>query len=195
MKIITDAAVERALRHVTGELASAGLLTQRLYDVDVVVQTFDLGPFVANFEGLYVEEPTVIFRLLGFAPRTIYIPRIALARLVAGLRGQACSSMRDILRHELGHAFAVEHPGLVRRNAAFVRAFGARYDDDVTQDEDDCVSAYAATSPAEDFAETFMTYLRVRGDRARFKGRPAVLRKLRFVGELAKQVKRRDLAV
>jgi len=195
MKIISHVAVDRALNHVMDEAASTGLLTRQLYEVDVVVQTFDVAPFMTAYEGLYIEEPTRLDRLFGFAPRTIYIPRIAVARLAAGWRGVRSSSLRDILRHELGHAFAVEHPSLVRRSSAFVRAFGASYDDQVGLDQDDCVSAYAATSPAEDFAETFMTYLRVRGALVRFKGRPAVLRKLHFVAGLAQHVRRRGLAL
>lgn len=141
-KTITHAAVERALNHVVGELQEVGLLTRRLFAVPVVVQPFDVGPFVVEYEGLYVEDPTLVGRLVGFQARTIYVPLTSMSRLLAGLRGAAPSSLRDILRHELGHAFAVEHPELVRRSAAFKTAFGARYDDDTEQDEDECVSCY-----------------------------------------------------
>ena len=193
-KTITHAAVERALNHVVGEFHEVGLLTRRLFAVPVVIQRFDIGPFVLDYEGLYVEDPTALGRLFGFQPRTIYVPLISMSRLLAPLRGATPSSLRDILRHELGHAFAVEHPQLVRRSAAFRRAFGARYDDEAEQDEDDCITAYAATNAAEDFAETFMTYLRVRGAITPFKGRRAVYRKLRFVQGLAVEVDRRGLA-
>lgn len=194
---ITMAALQRALNHVTGELSATGLLTRRLYDVPVVLQSFSIVPFLVNYYGLYVEETTVLDRLVGLEPRTIYVPSIALPRLLVALRGGKSGenyTLRDILRHELGHAFAVEHPGLVRRNTAFTRAFGARYDDELTLDEDDCVSAYAATSPCEDFAETFMTYVRVRGDIDRFKRSRAVHRKLGFVKGLVREVARRGLA-
>lgn len=195
MKSISHTTVVRAYAHVFKELSAVGLMTQALCEVPVVVQAFDIGPFVLAYEGLYVEEPG-LGGLLGFSARTIYVPRLSLSRLIASVRGGVASSMRDILRHELGHAFAVEHPGLVRRSTAFTRAFGARYDDHVAQDEEDCVSAYAASSPAEDFAETFMTYVRVGGDITRFKkGGPAVHRKLRFVAALANEVRRRRLGL
>ena len=194
MKNPTHASVERALNHVVGELHDVGLLTRRLFAVPVVIQKIDVGPLVLDYEGLYVEDPTALGRLFGFQPRTIYVPLISMSRLLASLRDASPSSLRDILRHELGHAFAVEHPQLVRRSAAFRRAFGARYDDQAEQDEDDCITAYAATNAAEDFAETFMTYLRLRGRFAPFKGQRAVHRKLRFVQGLAVEVARRGLA-
>ena len=193
-KTITHATVERALDHVVGELSDTGLLTRRLFAVPVFVQRFDVGPFVLSYEGLYVEDTSAFDRLCGFEARTIYVPLTSTSRLLGALRGTSPSSLRDILRHELGHAFAVEHPQLVRRSAAFRSAFGARYDDANEQDEDDCITAYAATNAAEDFAETLMTYVRVRGQIAPFKGRKAVHRKLRFVQALAAQVERRDLA-
>jgi len=138
-KTITHATVDRALNHVVGELHAVGLLTQRLFEVPVVVQKIDIGPLVLAYEGLYVEDPTALGRALGFTPRTIYVPLTSMSRMLAPLRGATPSSLRDILRHELGHAFAVEHPQLVRRSAAFRRAFGARYDDNTAQDEGDCV--------------------------------------------------------
>ena len=144
MKSISHTTVVRAYAHVFKELSAVGLMTQALCEVPVVVQAFDIGPFVLAYEGLYVEEPG-LGGLLGFSARTIYVPRLSLSRLIASVRGGVASSMRDILRHELGHAFAVEHPGLVRRSTAFTRVFGARYDDHVAQDEEECVSAYAAT--------------------------------------------------
>ena len=191
---ITHAGVERALNHVVCEFQEVGLLTRRLFAVRVVVQPIDIGPFVLDYEGLYVEDPTVLGQLVGFEARTIYVPLISTSRLLGELRGTSPSSLRDILRHELGHAFAVEHPQLVRRSAEFRSAFGARYDDDNVQDEDDCITAYAATNAAEDFAETVMNYVRVRGQIGPFRGRKAVHRKLRFVQALAAQVERRGLA-
>ena len=84
---ITHAAVERALNHVVGEFQEVGLLTRRLFDVPVVVQLFDVGPFVLSYEGLYVEDPTVLGRLVGFEARTIYVPLTSMSRLLGARRG------------------------------------------------------------------------------------------------------------
>ncbi len=192
MKRLTHAGVQRALDHVMNEVAAAGLLTRRIWDVPVFTQPAALG----GYEGLYVEQPGRAMALAGYRARGIYVPLITWSRLLAGLGlgGRHPSSMRDILRHELGHAFAVEHPSLVRRSARFRDAFGGPYDQagpTATYQPDEHVTEYAATSPAEDFAETFMTYLCVGGDIHRFRERRGVARKLRFVRWLASEVGRR----
>lgn len=188
---ITLRSIDRALGDVMRELGEAGLLTGRVGAVPVVAQAIDLAPFVLGYEGLYVEEPTTLDRLLGFEARTIYIPLTTFSRCAAtlGLAKRQSSSLRDVLRHELGHAFAVEHPSLVRRSAAFVRGFGAPYDAGAYDaSDDDFITPYASTSPAEDFAETFMVYLRHQGDIAKYRGRRLVYRKLLFVRALARAV-------
>lgn len=104
--------------------------------------------------------------------------------------------MRDILRHEYGHAFAVEHPSLVRRSREFCDTFGGRYDSRsqaVAYSQTEHVTEYAATSPQEDFAETFMTYVRAGGRVSKFRRRGGVYRKLQFVRALAAQIRRRNL--
>ncbi len=58
----------------------------------------------------------------------------------------------------------------------------------------DFVSDYAATSACEDFAETFMTYLRHRNSLHKFKSRRGVHRKLRAV-EKAVKVARSELGL
>ena len=188
------------MNYVLGELSDLGLLTQQLYAVDVVTQPIDLAWLAAGYEGCYVEDPGRLGRALGWAPRTIYFPRTTFLQLARALRGQRrkCSSMRDTLRHEYGHAFAVEHPALIRRSAKFARVFGGRYDDAMSQDDysdEDFVTEYAATNPSEDFAETFMTYVRRRGRIDGYGGRPGVTRKLRFVASLQSKVRRHALVL
>ena len=70
-------------------------------------------------------------------------------------------SLADVIRHEYGHAVAHTHGRLVR-SSRFREAFGASHDSlhEFEYDEELHVTPYAATSAAEDFAETFMFYLR-----------------------------------
>lgn len=58
----------------------------------------------------------------------------------------------------------------------------------------DFVSEYAATRPCEDFAETFMTFLRFRNSLDRFKHRHGVYRKLKAV-EKAVKTARKELGL
>ena len=181
------------MNDVLGELDSTGLLTKRLYNVPVVTQPIDVAWLAVGYEGCYVEDPGPVGRLAGYEPRTIYFPRMTFSGFLRTLRGthRRPTSMRDVLRHEYGHAFAVEHPSLVRRCRRFVDVFGGRYDDEEHADEyltRDFVTPYAATSPSEDFAETFMTYVRCGGKTARYRHRAGADRKLGFVRHLTRHI-------
>ena len=109
--------------------------------------------------GFFVEAESTLHRLFGFEPGHIYIPKWVFLHGPWQDRG----SLRDVLRHEFGHALAHYHPGPICRSRAFGETFGARYDECWDQqpiDHQDFVSRYATTSPAEDFAETFACWLR-----------------------------------
>jgi hypothetical protein len=183
--------IERAVNEVFDELRDLGLLTRKLFDVNVVSHPID----VVGYQGLYVEQPSRLGRILGFEKRSIYIPRSTWKEMFTAWAGRRCRSVRDAIRHELAHAFAAEHQKLVRRNPKFTAAFGAREDTDVEWEYDpgEHVTEYAATSPAEDFAETFMTYVRVGGKIGRFKRRAGVYRKLQFCRRLQTEVKLQEL--
>ncbi len=53
------------------------------------------------------------------------------------------------------------------------------------------ITDYAATCACEDFAETFMFYLKYRNSLSRFENRPAVMRKLRSVERAVSRASRR----
>lgn len=63
------------------------------------------------------------------------------------------------------------------------------------QFRNDFVSEYAATLAKEDFAETFMTYLRYRNSLHRFKSRPSVWKKLRAVERAIGKINRHNFPV
>lgn len=113
--------------------------------------------------GFFVHHSGRVARWLGYAPGHIFIPALA-----------PSGCLRDVLRHEAGHALAHYYPALIRRSATFRRVFGGSYDqpDSAGGDSRDFVSDYATTNPAEDFAETFMFFMKHRGQiPARFRGR------------------------
>ncbi len=183
--------IDTAMNVVLSEMAELGLLTDRMYRVKVYSQPIDLFGYV----GLYVEDVDPVSHFLGVRGRSIYIPRMTFQQIfkkMAGI-GRRCGSIRDVLRHEYGHALAVEHPSLIRRSKTFKRVFGDAYDSDESPEGYNSmnhVSKYAATNPAEDFAESFMVYLRVKGDIEKYRSRPGVYRKLRFCSLLRSKLKK-----
>lgn len=92
-------------------------------------------------------------------------------------------SLRDVIRHEYAHALEHHYPRLTWRSARFRETFGEG-------GVDDFVLRYARTSPSEDFAETFIGFVRHGGRRpARFSGK-TIRRKWAFVREVCRAIRR-----
>jgi hypothetical protein len=188
--ILNSKAIDQALDTVIKDLQRVGLLTDKLYSVEVYRHGID----ILGCHGLYIEECSFLDSMLGFEPRSIYIPQFSWSRIAESLKrmGRSTTSLRDVLRHEYGHAFAVEHPSHIRRSKEFRATFGAAYDDEeppYSYDPKMHVSKYAATAPYEDFAETFMTYVKYGGKIHRFKNRPVLHKKMKFIQTLASKVR------
>ena len=171
---VTFRQLASAYSAVQRELARAGLWSGRcrLTESDVVWCWLP-PPSVWDAVGFFVEDGSLLFRLFGFEPGHIYIPKWVLLHGPWQNRG----SLRDVLRHEFGHALGYHHPGLICRSRAFREAFGAGYDEPWSQppaDREDFVSPYAMSSPAEDFAETFACWLRSFGGRGNSRRGSAV---------------------
>ena len=101
----------------------------------------------------------------------------------------------DVFRHEFGHALADLYPRALSQGGLFREAFGAKYgpapapEIDPDNWEFDCVSAYAATKTQEDFAETFMLFVKHKGKLpAKYAGKPAIKKKWAAVREIVKRV-------
>jgi hypothetical protein len=122
----------------------------------------------------------------------INIPSISLSTLGDLLAARAYVSLRDVLRHEYAHAIEHHHRGLIH-SSRFEDAFGSAHDDEMDVDFDPAshVSRYAATCVGqEDFAETFMMFVKHGGELPlRFDTR-TIRRKWRFIADLGKAVRR-----
>jgi hypothetical protein len=135
--------------------------------------------------GFFIHEATLLARHLGYHPGHIYIPRWVLSE---GLWEQARGSLRDVVRHEYGHAAAHYYPSLIIRSPRFTEIFGGRYSrhTSIGGPVSDYVSDYAADAPAEDFAETFKVFVRCQGVVPPVYNSHAIRRKWQFVSDAAK---------
>ena len=113
------------------------------------------------------------------------------------------SEIYDLLRHEVGHAFCYSYK--LYRTLEFRNLFNVEghffntYPDDNNYAYNPWSRSfvnpagdhYAQKHPDEDFAETFCVWLRPRsGWRKNYKGRPQVLRKLRYTDRIVKELGR-----
>lgn len=178
--------LNRALRDVQNELYELGIY-DRLDQVDVYWCRFSQLA-VPTALGFFVHERTpIVDRLLDYREGHIYIPRWVPFQFWNQNRG----SLRSVIRHEFAHALWYYHPSAVNTRT-FRTIFGGPHGwqgRDVDQPDDAFVSDYAATCPAEDFAETFGYWVT---NRKRVSARcyhPVLKRKLEFIGNMLKRLK------
>ncbi|MEI7819499.1 MAG: hypothetical protein WCK55_01175 [Verrucomicrobiota bacterium] len=165
MHFVTQARLDRATSAVTRELAAQGFFDSHMQAVDTYLVPFG---FAHGWQW---------YGCTG----DISIPRVSLSRLSDIWRGRY-TSLRDVLRHEFAHAVADTHRGLFR-STCFSEAFGAahHWDFEWEYEPKHHVSEYAATAPAEDFAETFMLYLRHGGRLPAWQASTSIKRKWKFI--------------
>jgi hypothetical protein len=169
--LVTLKELNRANRQVTGEMESLGLWHPRLDSVEV---------------WLVPASPSCY----GWHQGDIHIPAFSGAQLSDLLSGYR-TRLTDILRHEWAHALAHRRPSLIRTRR-FRETFGGPYDSTRAAGKYDPafhLTPYAASSPCEDFAETFHFYLRHKGRLPKgLKGRPVIARKWRYIAAMAKRL-------
>jgi hypothetical protein len=175
MNFVTLARLNRAVSDVQGELEAHGFYDEKLAKIDVYLSWFGYA-----YGWCYYSSSG-----------NIHIPAVSLGMLFERIVGTSRTTLRDVIRHEYGHALAHTHRGLFC-SVPFKRAFGSHHDADIKSDYDleRHVTPYAATSPSEDFAETFMFYLRHNGERPNRFDTWRIRRKWRFIRELGVAVKR-----
>ena len=154
--MVTLDSLNRALRQVTLELDAVGLWDGKLDKVEVVLSYLPSGLW-GECGFVYDRGVGGLSALAGFREGVIYLPFNA---RVSRRRGE---TLRDVLRHEYGHALAWLRPSFVR-GTWFRETFGAAYDEEWAErpafDSGRYVSEYATTNAKEDFAETFVAWLR-----------------------------------
>jgi hypothetical protein len=172
-KIITMPRLQSALDDVVGELDEVGLWNSRLAKVDVYLT------WVGTAYGWQW------YRGSGH----IEIPAVSLIRVSQLIYGGPRIALRDLLRHEYGHAVADTNRALIR-SRRFTDAYGTPHDSEIPSDysKDEHVTEYAATNSSEDFAEVFMFYLKHGGKiPTRYKTQN-IERKWQFVDRLCQQI-------
>jgi len=187
--------LDRAYDQVRNELCELGLLSEGNY-LDHI-QVFSVNKFVgkiARADGWVWDEerPSRLYRLFGFKDGDIYIP--------ASIYEHGYNYLVKTIRHEYAHAWKWMDPEFFRE-AWFSKTFSGEYEDDFSESgkailknlgafeerfcelgmERNFESPYAATCPAEDFAETFAAFMANRRSTPKWPNRPGVRRKVEAV--------------
>lgn len=187
LAVVPMSKVNRAFERARDDLRDVGLLRDNRYLDRIECYRMPLPSFDGKLGYVFDESVPWYLGVVDVRPGVIYLPRNPPVTTARG------DTLVDTIRHEYGHAWAwFDRPFIERR--WFRDAFGARYgeawDDAPDFDPDEYVSEYACTNAAEDFCETFMTYLRCRRSLHRFDRRPGVKRKLRAVATAVSQAAR-----
>ncbi len=178
--------VKRAYNKVRTELWNMGVLWKGS-KLDKVPCIYDvIAPFAAitGTMGWYNrKKKTITFP-------SVYLPIMSLW-VDLGTKANAL----DVLRHEFAHAIADLYQKEVSFGGRFCAAFGGACGDKPSKDKDlenwgdVFVSAYAKKYTEEDFAETFMLYMKHKGKiPAKFAKKSAIRQKWKVVGEIMRRV-------
>ena len=181
----SESCVKSAAYRVRRELKDMGLLfdKSKMSKVEVVYEGLSPNGF-AGFKGY-----------MGFYdPQTkdIHIPAMWPAVLLPEvLPWYHDRCMVDVLRHEFGHALEGKFPKFFH-DERFIKAFGDEYGENhVAKDgeERNYVSSYASTYTQEDFAETFMLFMKHKGILPKeFSRRKAIRIKWETVAAICKDI-------
>ena len=130
-----------------------------------------------------------------YSDKNIHFPSVYLPFGWLIGKGDENDSAPDVIRHEFGHALADRYPKALEKGGLFRKAFGGTYSNNPVEDADtenlefEFVSKYASSATREDFAETFMFFLKYSGRiPACFTKKPAIARKWKAVAEIVQRV-------
>jgi hypothetical protein len=170
MTIVTLKRLNRAVSDVQGELQRHGFYDEKLAKIDVYLSWcgYALGWCWYGSSG------------------NIHIPAVSLGKILERVMGAPRTTLREVVRHEYGHALAHTHRALFC-SLKFKRAFGTHHDADLRSEYDPerHVNSYAAASPSEDFAELFACYLCHDGELPERFTFWRIRRKWRFIKDLS----------
>lgn len=176
--------MEKAFNRVRGELEKQGLLFagSRLDKVD------------CYYEGLSFGGLAGCVGIMGFynpkkSDKAIHIPAVFPMALLPWWDGR---EILDVIRHEFGHALA-DRFGKLFRGGIFKETFGASYGEKKVFGggdwSDEHVSEYASSMTQEDFAETFMLYMRYKGKLpARYRSKRVIVKKWKTVARIIREI-------
>jgi hypothetical protein len=215
-------AVNRSYNKVRNELCEVGLLADEVYHDSIELEVALLPNF--GEVGYVFERVPWHLRLLGWREGVIYLPGDIpdLNTYVPG--GSLINTIRHEYAHAwhwmepefferpwYEKAFSIPYDDTgntpiedwaerkksnrdFRRSLKNCRTAGQQERFLSREFQNDFVSEYASTLSREDFAETFMIYLKYRNSLGRFKSRPGVYKKLLAV-ERAVNTARRELGL
>lgn len=175
MHIITLTRLCRANRDVVNELHQLGFWNDSLARTQVYLIPFSWSAYGWQWYG---------------GDGSIRIPAVSLLRVAEKLTGETRTSLRDVLRHEYGHALADTHRGLFR-SRQFSEAFGVAHESEyaLEYDPDHHFSEYASTDGSEDFAEVFMLYVKHGGRLPAWLHLPGIKQRWRFINRLRRAMR------
>lgn len=176
--LISKKSLNRAITDVSAEFRNLGI--QHIIENTEVRHTF-FGIYL----GYYAPD-------CAGKPGHVEIPRWSVLRVLCLGMGYQPLAIREILRHEYGHALAYQYRRLLR-SKLFRVAFGMHHEKEQASEYDPArhVTAYAATRPYEDFAEVFAEFVKLQGEIPLWYATPAIRKKWEFVRRLCSQVSRR----
>jgi hypothetical protein len=160
--------LEKDLAFVRKQLGRAGLYDRLMRNAGVVLIPYnpDIAWHCWNGDG------------------SISIPEAAMSVFREYFRRDILS-LRHVLRHAYGHVYAETHREMIATDR-FATAFGGHYFTGGAQrySKDTHVSAFAAVSPAEDFAEMFAEYVEREGKLPRHLDKDAIRLKWVYIASL-----------
>jgi hypothetical protein len=180
--LITLKQLNRAIYDAQNDLYRLGLWYEGSQLTEVEIYLCPLPRL--EVRGLFYHGENAWSKLAGYYEGKMYIPRMSFAHLA----NTQYDSLRDVIRHEYAHAFAHHYPELIFKTE-FSKVFGGSYgyDKPSKMHSDAYASEYAKTIPMEDFAETFMIYLKRNGKMPRSFTHKKLIAKWKFVEKVIKK--------
>ena len=174
--------INRAIFDVQNELYLLGLWYEGAPLTMVEIYSCPLPRLLVR--GLFYHGENTWSKMAGYYEGKMYIPQISIAHL----SNNQPDSLSDVIRHEYAHAFAHHYPELIFKTL-FSKVFGGSYysNKPSKMHAKSYVSDYAKTIPMEDFAETFMTFLKHKGKLPKPFTRKRITAKWNFVGMIIKK--------
>jgi hypothetical protein len=185
--LVTYERTNKALMSVQNELYKIGLWNEGSLLTNVEVIWYPLAHLkMYDVEGIFFHGTTFFDRAMGFKTGKIYIPSVVIPNII----WQESHSLKDVIRHEYAHAFEHCYPDLISNSKEFEKIFGGNYYyyEPSQMEGEAYISNYAKTMPMEDFAETFMVFVRKQGVLPTKYSNVKLKRKWEFISKIIKQV-------